>query len=127
MKKLEDYKTELAQDLIDLKNKIERKKNEIKVANKLIELSLYELKIEFYKALCDDSKLIKIKIVNERFERILGGDGRSQPWSEWTKGNVCLIESKCFLGESYDSKGFIQFAEKTLKANDVEKTVIKYL
>jgi hypothetical protein len=127
MKKLEDYKKDLDRDLIECKDRIEKINNNIKVANNLIELELHELKIEFYKALCDDSKLIKITITNEKFERILGGDGRSQPWSEWTEGSVCLIESKCYLGNDYDTNGFIKFAEKTLKANNIDKTVIKYI
>jgi hypothetical protein len=123
----EIYIKDLNDDLKRFNEKIEITKSEIKTAENLIDLPINDLKFELYKALCNGSELINIKIVNKKYERILGGDGRSQPWSEYVEGNVCIIESKCFLGDAYSKDGFKEFAKKTLKANNIEEIEFKYI
>jgi hypothetical protein len=123
----EIYIKSLNEDLKHLNEKIETTKSKIKTAENLIDLPISDLKFELYKALCNGSELINVKIVNKKYERILGGDGRSQPWSDSVEGNVCIIESKCFLGDNYSRNGFKEFAKKTLKANNVEEVEFKHI
>jgi hypothetical protein len=88
-----------------------------------------ELRSEFYKAMAGQVSVFRITIKSENFEHILGGDGRSAPWSEIRKGEVAYIECESYIDVyHYNEKGSKKVSvliQSTLKSEGIDKVVFK--
>lgn len=94
------------EDLKNIKNdlliKIEEVENHISSYEKLEEIPTHLLikEIEGIKELkTTNTKGFKVNVYNGNYEHILGGDGRSRPWSEERKGVICDVQSNYYLTE----------------------------
>jgi len=70
-------------------------------------------------------KFIRSKTRNSTYEFILGGDGRSQPWSEQRKGMVCEVAFISEIWASDESKQKLKIYIQQTK--DFDHIVIKKL
>ena len=82
---LEQRKSELQRDINNYSKCLEDCKNEMEA----IKDSRQPKTIELYNGI---EKFFSIDKTNGNYEYILGGDGRSQPWSETRKGVIVTIK-----------------------------------
>lgn len=80
------------------KKQVETLKEQLLKYSKMTDVTTPDL----YKKLGELTKLesnvvFTINLLNTTYENILGGDGRSQPWSETKNGVVCQIECIHYL------------------------------
>lgn len=76
------------------------------------------------KALYDNTStsIVKYTINFEKYEHILGGDGRGMPWSEYRKGHVFKISlSNNIYVSDQNKRKLIEY----VKSNVTEFTVVK--
>lgn len=68
----------------------------------------------------NDFNLVSLEAKEGNYEYILGGDGRSQPWSEIRKGNICYLKLKPNYYVSNDNRDIIiKYLKSTRHYNDV--------
>jgi hypothetical protein len=82
---LDERKLEIQEDINDLKSKLLKLEQELKQLQDIVEVTTKDLysNIEQY---------FTVEVFYKSYERILGGDGRSSPWSETVKGNVAIVK-----------------------------------
>jgi len=67
-----------------------------------------------------EEKLVSLETVNGNYEYILGGDGRSQPWSQIRSGYICNVTLMPNIYLSNNHRDFIiRYLKNELKVNDV--------
>jgi hypothetical protein len=68
----------------------------------------------------NDFNLVSLEVKEGNYEYILGGDGRSQPWSEIRKGNIGYLKFKANYYVSNDNRDvIIKYLKSTRRYNDV--------
>jgi len=68
----------------------------------------------------NDYNLVSLEAKEGNYEYILGGDGRSQPWSEIRKGNICYLKLKTNYYVSNENRDtIIKYLKSTRHYNDV--------
>lgn len=82
---LEDKKSQLRNDI----RRYSRYLDQFKKKLDFIENCIQPKTIELYKGI---DNFFKVKISEGQYEYILGGDGRSQPWSEYRTGRIAEIK-----------------------------------
>lgn len=91
---LEERKLEIQESINILKSKLLKLEQELQQLQDMVEVTTKDLysNIEQY---------FTAESFYKSYERILGGDGRSSPWSETVKGNVVIVKlnSKYYITE----------------------------
>lgn len=104
---------ELSTEIQGLERKIDLKKIELAKLEGKTELTIADL-LQDYTG--HGQGFLKFTLKPDKFEYILGGDGRSQPWSETRKGKVLHIN--CNIEDLYVSSENLQKLVHYIKAVD---------
>lgn len=81
------------EEINELTEKIEKFKSFKEITNQELLLAISQIdQIKDF-----SSENFDIKTTTRNYEFILGGDGRSQPWSETRHGTLCEVTLKVFL------------------------------
>lgn len=94
-------------------------RKQLKAHSLLMEITFSDLAAELSDFRTDEAKATRgfnIEYVNQKYEKILGGDGRSQPWSEEVDGVVLHIYTKYYLVT--EQRNIIRNYFKSLKKYD---------
>ena len=86
---LQDYIEKYKQEQSIHQQSVERFQRKIEVLSNMTQVS----PDEFYENITTD-KFYTASIENDKYEYVLGGDGRSSAWSEWREGRVLTVTVK---------------------------------
>lgn len=108
---LEQRKLELQRDINKYSEWLEDCKNEMET----IKDSRQPKKIELYNGI---EQFFSVEKTNGNYEYILGGDGRSQPWSETRKGMIVTIKIRDGIYLDNEQKDIVKKYVKDLHSPD---------
>jgi hypothetical protein len=104
----------------DAEKRIKEHETELKVLENLKEGTHAEIMVKLF----SQQEGFKIDKKHGKYQHILGGDGRSQPWDETREGIICTITSS----EYYLTSDQISEVKKImLKEPDVDHVEFKYV
>lgn len=79
------------EDIENLESVIEFLEKDLNKYNHELEVIKSQTKYLDHELYTNLNKLISIEVKYEKYEHVLGGDGRSTPWSETREGNVLYV------------------------------------
>lgn len=110
---LEDRKEELKRDVNKYSKWLKDCENEYESLKDCIQPKT----VEFYNGI---EKFFSVEKQNGRYEYILGGDGRSQPWSEMRTGLIATIKiNKGVYLNTEQKKVVIEYVNETHKPDNI--------